>query len=149
MNQGHLAGLITTWMGELRDRKCSQTGRCWEKHFSEREASLEKNNDKAYFSLKHSCGLLPDDNGSPDSFFFFFQKLFSKTTKHEKKQVLYSTKATTVPHGGFYLSSFPVIQVLGWNQSQFDSKDLGPHVFNCSSTWEAFALQPGVYCATA
>lgn len=30
---------------------------------------------------------------------------------------------------GFYLPSSSVVQVLGWNQSQFDSKALGPHMF--------------------
>lgn len=146
MNQGHLVGLITTWIGELRDRKRSQTGRCWEKHFSVREASLEKNNDKAYFSLKCSHGLLPDDNPmltldtcwDVSEIETVWAIMVKKRLQNNRKSHLneqwwtdatvktIATKATTK---GFYLSSSLVIQVLGWDQSQFDSKDLGPHVF--------------------
>lgn len=59
VNWGHLVGLITTWMGELRDRKHSQTGRCWGKHFSVRK---KRNNDQVYFRRKHLWGFLPDDS---------------------------------------------------------------------------------------
>lgn len=46
--------LIAPGMGELRDRKCSQTGQCWGKHFLAREAfGKKKHNDKNHFSLKH------------------------------------------------------------------------------------------------
>lgn len=126
MNQGRLVGLITTWLEDLRDRKPSETGQCWGKHFWKNLNERRK-----------------------------WQVLFQPEPIHRSvdKSMLSLLRITIIVENWWYrwiktrMKMFfclrPPSKIHVLDLTELQEKIC---VFK---TWDVFAVQPGVYWATA